>query len=158
LFQYNSNREKHRFDPQPGGATSGRRHPGLHSKPGQPAPFECRNALVCYRAIYWIAGGRPKADGLKAVLPELHRVRRAYLIGEAEAAFVDEIGARAPVERCGDLACALEAAHRDAQSERLPGATVLLSPACASFDQWPSFAARGDAFRSAAERLVEDGP
>ena len=118
----------------------------------------CRNALVCYRAIYWIAGGRPKADGLKAVLPELHRVRRAYLIGEAEAAFADEIGARAPVERCGDLACALEAAHRDAQSERLPGATVLLSPACASFDQWPSFAARGDAFRSAAERLVEDGP
>ncbi len=117
-----------------------------------------RNALVCYRAIYWIAGGRPKADGLEAVLPELHRVRRAYLIGEAEAAFAEEIGGRVPVERCGDLARALEAAHRDAQRERPPGATVLLSPASASFDQWPSFAARGDAFRSAAGSLGERVP
>ena len=117
-----------------------------------------RNALVCYGAIYWIAGGRPKADGLEAVLPELDRVRRAYLIGEAEAAFAEEIGGRVPVERCGDLARALEAAHRDAQRERPPGATVLLSPACASFDQWPSFAARGDAFRSAAGSLGERVP
>ena len=117
-----------------------------------------RNALVCYRAIYWIAGGRPKADGLKAILPELHRVRRAYLIGEAEAGFADEIGGRAPVERCEDLARAVAAAHRDAQGERIPGATVLLSPACASFDQWPSFEARGDAFRSTVERLGEVGP
>ena len=117
-----------------------------------------RNALVCYRAIYWIAGGRPKADGLEAVLPELDRVRRAYLIGEAEAAFAEEIGGRVPVERRGDLARALEAAHRDAQRERPPGATVLLSPACASFDQWPSFAARGDAFRSAAGSLGERVP
>ena len=114
-----------------------------------------RNALVCYPAIYWIAGGRPKADGLEAVLPELRRVRRAYLIGEAEEAFAEEIGGRVPVERCGELARALEAAHRDAQQERTAGATVLLSPACASFDQWPSFAARGDAFRSAAEALGE---
>ncbi len=117
-----------------------------------------RNALVCYRAIYWIAGGRPKADGLEAVLPELDHVRRAYLIGEAEAAFAEEIGGRVPVERCGDLARALEAAHRDAQRERPPGATVLLSPACASFDQWSSFAARGDAFRSAAGSLGERVP
>ena len=117
-----------------------------------------RHALVCYREIYWIAGGRPKADGLTAVLAELGRVRRAYLIGEAEAAFAAEIGDRAEVERCGDLARALEAAHRDAQRERPAGATVLLSPACASFDQWPSFAARGDAFRAAARRLCGDAP
>ena len=117
-----------------------------------------RNALVCYPAIYWIAGGRPKADGLHAVLPELHRVRRAYLIGEAEEAFANEIGGRVPVERCGELGRALEAAHRDAQQDRTAGATVLLSPACASFDQWPSFAARGDAFRSAAESLGERAP
>ena len=117
-----------------------------------------RNALVCYRAIYWIAGGRPKADGLSAALPELHRVRRAYLTGEAEAAFAAEIGDRVPVERCGDLARALDAAHRDAQRERPAGATVLLSPACASFDQWPSFAARGDAFRAAVESLGERAP
>ncbi len=115
----------------------------------------CRHALACYRPVYWIAGGRAKADGLSAALPELDRVRRAYLIGEAEAAFAEEIGGRAPVERCGDLARALAAAHRDARRERLPGATVLLSPACASFDQWPSFAARGDAFRAAVRRLRE---
>ena len=117
-----------------------------------------RNALVCYRAIYWIAGGRPKADGLAAALPELHRVRRAYLTGEAEAAFAEEIGRRVPVERCGDLARAIDAAHRDAQRERPAGATVLLSPACASFDQWPSFAARGDAFRAAVESLGGRAP
>ena len=92
------------------------------------------------------------------MLAELGRVRRAYLIGEAEAAFAAEIGDRAAVERCGDLACALEAAHRDAQRERPAGATVLLSPACASFDQWPSFAARGDAFREATRRLCGGAP
>ncbi|MDE0060719.1 MAG: UDP-N-acetylmuramoyl-L-alanine--D-glutamate ligase [Defluviicoccus sp.] len=117
-----------------------------------------RHALVCYDAIYWIAGGRPKADGLAAVVPELHRVRRAYLIGEAEDAFAREIGGRAPVARCGDLARALAAAHRDAQRERPPGAAVLLSPACASFDQWPSFAARGDAFRQAVRALGGAAP
>ncbi len=105
-------------------------------------------AIRSYDRIYWIVGGLAKGDGLDAVLPELHRVVRAYLIGSAEDRFAGEIGGRAPVARCGDLDRALAAAHADAQADGTPGATVLLAPACASFDQWPSFAARGDAFRS----------
>ena len=111
-------------------------------------------AICSYDRIYWIAGGVAKADGLGPVLPELHRVRRAYLIGEAEEGFADEIGGRVPARRCGGLDRALEAAHADAQADGAPGATVLLSPACASFDQFPSFAARGDAFRDRVRRLA----
>ena len=111
-------------------------------------------AIRSYERIYWIAGGVAKAGGLGPVLPELHRVRRAYLIGEAEEGFADEIGGRVPARRCGGLDRALEAAHADAQADGAPGATVLLSPACASFDQFPSFAARGDAFRDRVRRLA----
>ena len=111
-------------------------------------------AIRCYERIYWIAGGLPKADGLEAVLPELHRVRRAYLIGEAADRFAAEIDDRVPITRCGALDRALEAAHADAQTDGAPGAIVLLSPACASFDQWPSFGARGDAFRDRARALA----
>lgn len=111
-------------------------------------------ALRSYDRIYWIVGGVAKADGLGPVLPELHRVRRAYLIGAAEDGFAGEIGGRVPARRCGGLDRALEAAHADAQADGAPGATVLLSPACASFDQFPSFAARGDAFRDRVRRLA----
>ncbi len=115
-------------------------------------------AIRSYERIYWIAGGLPKDDGLAAVLPELHRVRRAYLIGEAEDRFATEIGARAPISRCGTMERALATAHTDAQTDARthaqPGGIVLLSPACASFDQWPSFGARGDAFRDRVRALA----
>ncbi len=111
-------------------------------------------AIRSYDRIYWIAGGLAKADGLEAVLPELHRVRHAYLIGEAEDRFAAEIGDRIPTTRCGALDRALEAAHAGAQTDGEPGGIVLLSPACASFDQWPSFGARGDAFRDRVRTLA----
>lgn len=114
-------------------------------------------AIRGYERIYWIAGGLAKADGLNAILPELHRVRHAYLIGAAEDRFAAEIGDRVPVTRCGTLAQAVDVAHNDAQADDEPGATVLLSPACASFDQWPSFGARGDAFRAQVRALVDAG-
>jgi UDP-N-acetylmuramoylalanine--D-glutamate ligase len=104
-------------------------------------------ALVCYDAIYWIAGGKPKEGGIDALLPYFPRIRRAYLIGEAANAFARALGS-VPHEITGTLAAAVAAAHRDTSGGRARGAVVLLSPACASFDQFTSFEARGDAFRA----------
>lgn len=105
-------------------------------------------ALVCYETIYWILGGQPKEDGLTGVEPYLGRVRHAFLIGEAEAAFAAALAGKVPVSRCGTLDRALSAARRHAEADRLDDAVVLLSPACASFDQFRNFEARGDAFRA----------
>lgn len=109
-------------------------------------------ALGSYRTIYWIAGGLPKEGGLDDLMDDLGPIRHAFLIGEAEAAFAEALDGKLPVSRSGTLANALQAAHRLAQRERLTGAVVLLSPACASWDQYASFEARGAEFcRLAAE-------
>jgi len=100
------------------------------------------HALLAYENIRWIAGGRPKAGGIEALRPLFARIAKAYLIGEAEVEFAATLGAT-PHARCGTLADAVAAARADAR----PGDVILLSPACASFDQFASFEARGDAFR-----------
>jgi UDP-N-acetylmuramoylalanine--D-glutamate ligase len=104
-------------------------------------------ALACYRGIHWIAGGRPKDGGFAPILEAAPRIRHAYLIGEAADEIAGDLGARVPHSRCGDLATAFAAAHRAAKD----GETVLLSPACASFDQFADFEARGAAFRTLVE-------
>lgn len=111
-------------------------------------------ALACYDAIYWIAGGLPKEGGLAGVEPYLPRIRRAFLIGAAEAAFAESLSGQVPVSRCGTLDVAVREAHRLASAEAIPGAVVLLSPACASFDQFTSFEHRGDVFRSLVAELA----
>ncbi len=108
-------------------------------------------ALLSYDRIRWIAGGLPKEGGIAPLVPLLGRVAKTYLIGDAAEAFAATLG-DAPHQVTGTLAAAVAAAHADAE----PGETVLLSPACASFDQFPSFEARGDAFRAAVERLQEE--
>jgi UDP-N-acetylmuramoylalanine--D-glutamate ligase len=105
-------------------------------------------ALICYQDILWIAGGVAKEGGIAGLEPYFPRIRHAFLIGEAAPAFAETLSGKAPVTRSGDLATAVRQAHATAK----PGNTVLLSPACASFDQFRDFEARGDAFR----RLVED--
>src|SRR5690606_25858373 len=100
-------------------------------------------ALACYDTIYWIAGGLPKEGGIGPLTGFFPRLRHAFLIGQAADAFEQTIRGRVAVTRCGDLATATAQAHALAQRERRRGAVVLLSPACASFDQWPSFEARG---------------
>ncbi|WP_412545608.1 UDP-N-acetylmuramoyl-L-alanine--D-glutamate ligase [Maricaulis sp. MIT060901] len=107
-------------------------------------------AINCYSDIFWIAGGRAKEDGLVALEPSLHRIRKAYLIGEAQDQFADELEGKVSWQKCGDLAKAIIAAREDTQG--VPGAVVLLSPAAASFDQFKSFEDRGDAF----SRLVHE--
>ncbi|MEE2761193.1 MAG: UDP-N-acetylmuramoyl-L-alanine--D-glutamate ligase [Pseudomonadota bacterium] len=110
-------------------------------------------ALACYDAIYWIAGGIFKEDSLDAIQPHFERMRGIYLIGDAAAVFERLIDGQAPVHRCYNLESALDRAHAEAQAAGEEVAVVLLSPACASFDQFDSFEARGDAFRTLVQAL-----
>ncbi|MDP8915973.1 MAG: UDP-N-acetylmuramoyl-L-alanine--D-glutamate ligase, partial [Pseudomonadota bacterium] len=114
-----------------------------------------RQAMAAFPRLYWIAGGRPKAGGIDSLADLFPRVAKAYLIGEAAADFSRTLEGRVDHAVCGDLAAAVEAAYADAAAEaaRTGEAVVLLSPACASFDQFPDFEARGEAFRAAALAL-----
>jgi UDP-N-acetylmuramoylalanine--D-glutamate ligase len=111
-------------------------------------------ALACYDGVYWIAGGRPKEGGLEAVRPYLSRIRHAFLIGEAAEGFASWLGDAVAVTRCGTLERAVAAAAAAAAAERCTvRPVVLLSPACASFDQFTGFEERGNAFRALVEAL-----
>jgi UDP-N-acetylmuramoylalanine--D-glutamate ligase len=110
-------------------------------------------ALVCYDNIYWIAGGVPKAGGIASLAPHFPRIRHAFLIGHAAEDFAATLGTAVGHTLCGDLASAVEAARRSALAETRPGGTVLLSPACASFDQFANFEERGLRFRGLVEAL-----
>jgi UDP-N-acetylmuramoylalanine--D-glutamate ligase len=111
-------------------------------------------ALACYQPIYWIVGGKPKETGLAGLEPFYSRIAHAFLIGEAAEKFGQALAGQVPASQCGTLASALAAAHRMAQAERRPGAVVLLSPACASFDQFANFEERGDMFRRLVQGLT----
>ncbi|MFP5469129.1 MAG: UDP-N-acetylmuramoyl-L-alanine--D-glutamate ligase [Alphaproteobacteria bacterium] len=102
-------------------------------------------ALACYDGVYVILGGVPKEGGIDSLAQFFPRIRKAYLIGQAADAFAGTLEGRAPYQKCGDLANAVSAAARDADQE--DEAVVLLSPACASFDQFENFEARGEMFR-----------
>ena len=111
-------------------------------------------ALGCYRSIHWIVGGVPKAGGIESLGNYFPRIAKAYLIGEAAAEFERTLGGRVPVSRSGELLTALGEAALDAGASDASEPVVLLSPACASYDQFRDFEARGDAFRAAVRRLV----
>ena len=81
--------------------------------------------------------------------------RKAYLIGEATDEFAHTLDGTVPFERCGTLKAATAAAARDAMRSTAREPVVLLSPACASFDQFANFEARGDAFRAAVTELLK---
>ena len=111
-------------------------------------------ALACYDPIYWILGGRPKETGLDGLEPYYHRVAKAYLIGEAAADFEKRLaGDDVATRQCGTLDRALAAAAADAAAGKREGAVVLLSPACASFDQFANFEERGERFRNLVNEL-----
>jgi UDP-N-acetylmuramoylalanine--D-glutamate ligase len=113
-------------------------------------PDSTAPALAAFPNTHWIAGGKAKSDDLDAVLPYLKGVRAAYLIGEAAPVFARILSPLVPVTLSGTLAQAVA----DAAAAARPGDTVLLSPACASFDQFRDFEARGDAFRALVEALA----
>lgn len=114
-------------------------------------------ALSSYDDIYWILGGQAKEGGVAPLASYFDRIRHAFLIGEATELFAGQLEGKLPYSRCGDLQSALDAAHalaqREAQEKGKGPAVVLLSPACASWDQWKSYEHRGDAFRAMARAL-----
>jgi len=103
-------------------------------------------ALSSYDRIYWIAGGLPKSGGISSLSSLFPRIAKAYLIGEAAAEFAATLGDTVPYEFSGTLDKAVEHAASDAQKDENAGNVVMLSPACASFDQYKNFEVRGDAF------------
>ena len=116
-------------------------------------PEAAARALACYDTIYWIAGGRPKEGGLEALDPYLDRIAHAYLIGEAAVAFSRALEGKVEVTLSGDLESAFKQARAQAMKDEAEKPVVLLSPACASFEQFDDFEARGDAFRDLVEKL-----
>jgi len=104
-------------------------------------------ALACYDDVYWIVGGRPKDTGLAGIDAAAPGLAHAFLIGESTERFAAALDGKVALSRCGELAAAVEAAHRLALQQRRPRPVVLLSPACASFDQFRDFEDRGEAFR-----------
>lgn len=110
-------------------------------------------ALSSYDRIYWIAGGLPKEGGIGALKPLYSRIAKAYLIGEAAPQFAATLGNDVPYEISGTLENAVRHAAADAERDEIAGAVVMLSPACASFDQFKNFEVRGDHFVSLVAAL-----
>jgi UDP-N-acetylmuramoylalanine--D-glutamate ligase len=103
--------------------------------------------------IFWILGGKPKEGGIASLERYYPRIAKAYLIGQAATEFALALDGKVPYEHCHVIGAALAAAARDASAS--PGAepVVLLSPACASYDQFKSFEHRGDTFRALVAAL-----
>jgi UDP-N-acetylmuramoylalanine--D-glutamate ligase len=113
-------------------------------------------ALAVYPDIFWIAGGKPKEGGIAPLAAFFPRVRKAFLIGEAAPQFARTLDGKAPYEISGTLDKAVEDAAREAAASPVPAPVVLLSPACASYDQFKDFEQRGDAFRALVARLPRE--
>jgi UDP-N-acetylmuramoylalanine--D-glutamate ligase len=110
-------------------------------------------ALACFSDIFWIAGGKAKTGGIASLAGFFPRIRKAYLIGEAATDFAAELAGRVPHVVAGTLERAVELAAADAEASDLGEPVVLLSPACASFDQYRNFEVRGDKFRELVRAL-----
>lgn len=115
-------------------------------------PASTAPALGAYPRIHWIVGGLPKGDSLDECAPHFDHVVHAYTIGEAGPVFADQLEKVMPVTRAEMLANAV----RSAMAHAKPGEVVLLSPACASFDQFRDFEARGDCFRKIVDALIAE--
>ncbi|CAN5397383.1 UDP-N-acetylmuramoyl-L-alanine--D-glutamate ligase [soil metagenome] len=111
-----------------------------------------RQAMSSYPKFYWIVGGQPKTGGIDALADLFPKIEKAYLIGEASEAFEETLKGKAQTVSCGTMEVAVAKAYADAAAKG-QDAVVLLSPACASFDQFADFEARGEAFRAAVQGL-----
>ena len=104
------------------------------------------------KRIHWIVGGLPKGDDLDECAPYFGNVAAAYTIGEAGPLFAELLRPHMPVNRSEMMCDAIQQAIAAAK----PGDVVLLSPACASFDQFRDYEARGDSFRQIVQALIAD--
>ena len=110
-------------------------------------------ALASFHDIFWIAGGKPKTGGITGLAEFFPRIRKAYLIGEAAKDFAATLDGKVPYEMSEVMSAAVDAAARDAEASGATEAVVLLSPACASFDQYRNFEVRGQAFTELVRAL-----
>lgn len=110
-------------------------------------------ALKTYDDIYWIIGGVAKEGGIEPLAKYFPKIRHAYLIGEAAGDFSRTLEGQVAYTQCGTLEKAFAAAVKDAAKV----GAVVLSPACASFDQFPNFEVRGAAFVKLFEALKAGG-
>jgi UDP-N-acetylmuramoylalanine--D-glutamate ligase len=110
-------------------------------------------ALLSFDNIFWIAGGMAKTGGVAALSPLFSRIKKAYLIGVSAADIARELDGKVPFVIAETMARAVQLASEDAAQSKLESPTVLLSPACASFDQYKNFEVRGDDFVNIVSRL-----
>ena len=110
-------------------------------------------ALASFERIHWIAGGKPKEGGIASLDGFFDRVAKAYLIGAATEDFAATLDGRVAYERAGTIERALELAAAEAASDDATEPVVLLSPACASYDQFKNFEVRGDHFRALVKAI-----
>ncbi|WP_342108985.1 UDP-N-acetylmuramoyl-L-alanine--D-glutamate ligase [Methylobacterium sp. SI9] len=110
-------------------------------------------ALLAFRDIHWILGGKAKDGGIFPLVPYFERVAHAYLIGAASDAFAATLEGAVPYTRCETLDVAVPKAAETAAASGAPEPVVLLSPACASYDQFPNFEVRGNRFRELVQAL-----
>ncbi len=113
-------------------------------------------ALACFPRVRWIAGGIAKEGGIEQLAPFYPRIAKAYLIGEAAPAFARTLAGKVEAQLCKDLATAIAQAFVDARQSGEREPIVLLSPACASFDQFKDYEARGEAFRTCVRAIAEE--
>lgn len=115
-------------------------------------------ALAVYPRVYWIAGGVAKEGGIEDLEPFFPRMARAYLIGQSAGDFSDVLRGKVAVTMAGNLEAAVKLAFADAKASGEPHPVVLLSPACASFDQFRSYEDRGDQFKKLVAALAASPP
>jgi UDP-N-acetylmuramoylalanine--D-glutamate ligase len=111
-------------------------------------------ALASFDRIYWIAGGKSKTGGITSLEPYFPRIARAYLIGAAADEFAATLAGKVETVMAGTMDVAVAAAARDAARDDADEPVVLLSPACASYDQYRNFEIRGDHFRGLVQALA----
>jgi UDP-N-acetylmuramoylalanine--D-glutamate ligase len=115
-------------------------------------------ALAVYPRVYWIAGGVAKEGGIEELAPFFPRIAKAYLIGQSAGDFSDTLRGKVPVTMAGNLEAAVKLAFNDARASGEPHPVVLLSPACASFDQFKSYEDRGNQFKKYVATIAEAPP
>ena len=111
------------------------------------------HALSSFSDIFWIAGGKPKLGGIAGLSEYFPRIRKAYLIGEAAKEFAATLVGKVTYEISETLEVAVASSARDAEASGLADPVVLLSPACASFDQYRNFEIRGAKFHDLVTAL-----
>lgn len=114
-------------------------------------------ALAAFDQIYWIVGGKAKSEGITPLFPYFPKIIHAFLIGESQEVFAKVLEGKVPYTKSGTLEKALEASYKLALADGLKNPNILLSPACASFDQFRDFEHRGEVFRCCVQAIKNQG-